>query len=269
MNINQARKVLQVDANADQDTIKKAYRKLAMKHHPDRNNGDKESEAKFKEIQEAYDILNGSKDESRSYGDNFSGFGSRRSTTVFQTGVQVTVDDILKEVIKTISPPELGGKTFTIQLESNMFQGQMVHEETIEYSGNTAVIRFFLSVDTGNWKVIWPETDMFTGRVFYNHETSTTVATLEIDWVTCMLGGKTVDKDIRGKELEVRIPAGFPVNGKLKLAGRGLPRLNNPRENADAYIVIKPSMMTLREFSSDTLRTLQDEVGKVLSSRDK
>ncbi len=49
--------VLGVDKSADEDTIKKAYRKLAMKYHPDRNQGDKEAEAKFKEATEAYDVL--------------------------------------------------------------------------------------------------------------------------------------------------------------------------------------------------------------------
>ena len=49
--------VLGVDRNADEETIKKAYRKLAMKHHPDRNAGDTKSEDKFKEAKEAYEIL--------------------------------------------------------------------------------------------------------------------------------------------------------------------------------------------------------------------
>ena len=51
--------VLGVPRNAGDDEIKKAYRKLAMKYHPDRNQGDaaKEAEAKFKEIKEAYEIL--------------------------------------------------------------------------------------------------------------------------------------------------------------------------------------------------------------------
>ena len=49
--------VLGVDKNADQDTIKKAYRALAKKYHPDVNPGDKEAEAKFKEASEAYGIL--------------------------------------------------------------------------------------------------------------------------------------------------------------------------------------------------------------------
>lgn len=49
--------VLGVEKSADQDTIKKAYRKLAVKYHPDRNPGDKEAEEKFKEATEAYEIL--------------------------------------------------------------------------------------------------------------------------------------------------------------------------------------------------------------------
>lgn len=49
--------ILGVDKSASAADIKKAYRRLAMKYHPDRNNGDKEAEAKFKEIGEAYEVL--------------------------------------------------------------------------------------------------------------------------------------------------------------------------------------------------------------------
>ena len=49
--------VLDVPRTASDDEIKKAYRKLAMKYHPDRNNGAKEAEERFKEITEAYDVL--------------------------------------------------------------------------------------------------------------------------------------------------------------------------------------------------------------------
>lgn len=49
--------VLGIDKSADKDTIKKAYRKLAVKYHPDRNPGDKEAEDKFKEATEAYEVL--------------------------------------------------------------------------------------------------------------------------------------------------------------------------------------------------------------------
>jgi len=50
-------KVLQIDRNAKDDDLKKAYRKLAMKWHPDKNpNNKKDAEAKFKTISEAYDV---------------------------------------------------------------------------------------------------------------------------------------------------------------------------------------------------------------------
>lgn len=49
--------VLGLSKTADEKEIKRAYKRLAMKYHPDRNQGDKESEAKFKEIKEAYEIL--------------------------------------------------------------------------------------------------------------------------------------------------------------------------------------------------------------------
>jgi molecular chaperone DnaJ len=49
--------VLGVDKSASADEIKKAYRKIALKYHPDRNQGDKEAEEKFKEAAEAYDVL--------------------------------------------------------------------------------------------------------------------------------------------------------------------------------------------------------------------
>ncbi|MCD6109413.1 molecular chaperone DnaJ [bacterium] len=73
---------LGVDRNASDQDIKKAYRKLAQKYHPDKNKGDKESEQKFKEINEAYETL--SDKQKRSFYDQFgstqgaegsSGFG--------------------------------------------------------------------------------------------------------------------------------------------------------------------------------------------------
>ena len=52
--------VLGVDRNASDAEIKRAYRKLAKKYHPDMNPGDKEAEAKFKEATEAYEVLSDS-----------------------------------------------------------------------------------------------------------------------------------------------------------------------------------------------------------------
>lgn len=63
--------ILGVAPDATVDEIKKAYRKLAMKHHPDKNEGNKASEAKFKEISAAYEILSDAKKRK-----NYDSFGS-------------------------------------------------------------------------------------------------------------------------------------------------------------------------------------------------
>ena len=62
-------KALGLEKNADAEAIKKAYRKLALKYHPDRNPGNKEAEEKFKKISEAYAVL--SDPEKRKQYDNF------------------------------------------------------------------------------------------------------------------------------------------------------------------------------------------------------
>jgi molecular chaperone DnaJ len=67
--------VLGVSRNASKEELKKAYRKLAMQYHPDRNPGDKEAEEKFKEAAEAYEVL--SDDEKRARYDRFGHDGLR------------------------------------------------------------------------------------------------------------------------------------------------------------------------------------------------
>ncbi|MHB8906125.1 MAG: molecular chaperone DnaJ [Melioribacteraceae bacterium] len=72
--------VLGLNKNASQDEIKKAYRKLAMQFHPDRNPGDKQAEENFKEAAEAYEVL--SNDEKRAKYDRF-GHGGLKSDPGF------------------------------------------------------------------------------------------------------------------------------------------------------------------------------------------
>ncbi len=69
-------KILGVNKNATKAEIKKAYRKLAMKYHPDHTKGDKDAEAKFKKISEAYAVL--SDKEKRKQYDTFGSTGFRQ-----------------------------------------------------------------------------------------------------------------------------------------------------------------------------------------------
>lgn len=88
-------KVLGVEKKATDDELKKAYRKLAMKYHPDKNKDDKAAEAKFKEVSEAYAVLS-DKEKRRQY-DEFgaNGFQQRFSQEDIFKGFDFS--DILKE----------------------------------------------------------------------------------------------------------------------------------------------------------------------------
>ena len=91
-------KVLGVGRDADQDQIKRAYRKLAQKHHPDANQGDEKAEDKFKDVSEAYATLSDPEqrkeyDEVRTMVDSggFRGFGG---SGPYAGGQRVRVEDL-------------------------------------------------------------------------------------------------------------------------------------------------------------------------------
>jgi molecular chaperone DnaJ len=86
--------ILGVQKDADEQEIKKAYRKMALKYHPDRNPGDKDAEEKFKEAAEAYEVL--SNPEKRRQYDRFGHEGLRGSASS-GFGGGMTMDDIFRQ----------------------------------------------------------------------------------------------------------------------------------------------------------------------------
>jgi molecular chaperone DnaJ len=84
--------ILGVEKNATKDEIKKAYRKQALKYHPDKNPGDKSSEEKFKEAAEAYEVL--SNDEKKARYDRYGHAGMGNSGHGGYGGHDMTVEDI-------------------------------------------------------------------------------------------------------------------------------------------------------------------------------
>lgn len=120
-------KILGVEKGSSEEEVKKAYRKLAMEHHPDKNQGNIESENKFKEISEAYDVLSDSnkrknydmggsnqqfahgfnmEDIFSQFGDIFGNFGGgkqrQKRGADLRIKVQISLNEVLKGVKKTL-----------------------------------------------------------------------------------------------------------------------------------------------------------------------
>ena len=89
--------ILGVSKTASAEEIKKAYRKVAMQYHPDRNPGDKEAEDKFKEAAEAYEVLNDA--DKRAQYDRFghNAFGGGRGGAGGFSGGGMNMDDIFSQ----------------------------------------------------------------------------------------------------------------------------------------------------------------------------
>src|SRR5574344_2158352 len=100
--------VLGVSKSATSDEIKKAYRKLAIKYHPDKNPGDKAAEEKFKEAAEAYDVLRDS--EKRAQYDRFghAAFEGPQGGGGFQGGFS-NMDDIFSRFSDIFGDAMFGG----------------------------------------------------------------------------------------------------------------------------------------------------------------
>ncbi len=91
--------IIGVSKSADQDEIKKAYRKLALKYHPDKNPDNKEAERMFKEAAEAYGVLSDGQKRARydQFGHAGVGMGDGRGQGGFSGGVHMSMDDIFSQ----------------------------------------------------------------------------------------------------------------------------------------------------------------------------
>ena len=198
-------KTLGVSEDASESDIKKAYRKLSRKYHPDLNPDDKQAEKKFKEISEAYDVLSDKKqreeyDQIRRYGASgmggfgagAGGFGGGNGYTSFTTGggAGINIDDLL------------GG----------LFGGSA--------GGSRRRSAGFTSADFGGMGGGGMGSGGFGGAQHAAPKESTT--STRITLAQAYTGANVTVFLPDGSHTEARIPAGIKDGQKVRLRGKGL-----------------------------------------------
>jgi len=207
-------KVLGVQKNASEEEIKKAYRKLAMKYHPDHTKGDKSAEEKFKKISEAYAVL--SDKEKRKEYDTFGSEGFRQRFSQEDIFRGFDFGDIFREFGfggDDFSHARGGGRRFSYGTGSPFnFGGAQQHSQA---KGSDLVYELPLTlreIATGTSKAI------------------------------------TFQHQGRSENLTVKIPKGLIAGKKLRLAGKGNP---SPYGGPAGDLYIKSKVLNDPVFSSE------------------
>lgn len=191
-------KTLGVEKNADPEAIKKAYRKLALKYHPDRNPDNREAEEKFKKISEAYAVL--SDPEKRK---QYESFGSDQFSRRYSQ----------EEIFRNFDLNEI--------LRDFGFGGMGGNERAFRGAGRRGGYNFRTSGD--------PLRDLFgQGQPHYEAplKGEDLHYNLSITLEESVSGTEkklAFQQDQEIHEISVRIPAGISTGKKLRLAGKGYP----------------------------------------------
>ncbi|HLN29517.1 MAG TPA: J domain-containing protein [Gemmataceae bacterium] len=184
--------ILGVKRNASEEEIKRAYRKLARQHHPDRNPGDKQAEAKFKQVQEAYDVL--SDKTKRVQYDRFGAAGMGGGPQGARGGP----------------------RDFNFQ-----WGGGPGGQREMDPNEAADMFRQFFGGGGGpvDMESVFGRQPPRGGRGF-RPPAEEAVAEVTIPFETAALGG-AVNLEVDGKELSVKVPAGVEDGQSLRLQGQG------------------------------------------------
>jgi curved DNA-binding protein len=213
-------KILGVDKKASVDEIKKAYRKLAMKYHPDRNPDDKSAEEKFKEISEAHEVLSDPEKRKR-----YDQLGSNWKQ--YQTGGQ-DFGDIFSQFGRG------GGRQYRTSGNFEDMFGNM-----------SGFSDFFESFFGGG---------AFGGDRFSSHRTAKG-ADYEAELYIMLeeaYSGTTKEISIEGKKLRLKINPGTKDGKRLRLSKQGAVSQSGG-EKGDLYLTIKIQKHPFYEFDGTNL----------------
>jgi curved DNA-binding protein len=261
-------KILGVPKNASESDIKRAYRKLAREHHPDRRPGDKKAEERFKDINEAHEVL-GDPDKRRKYdqlGAQYQQWqrmgGDPRGFNWGQGSVRVdNLDDLFGGSFSDFFTSIFGGETSRGRRAGARMRGQDVEQNaevsleeafhgatlTFHKNGKNLEVKIPPGVKTGSRVRVAGEGGSGVGGApngdlyvvvnvrphdRFRREDDDLHLELPIDLYTAVLGGEAQVPTPAGV-LSLKIPPETQDGRTFKLRGQGMPHLRDPKTRGD------------------------------------
>ena len=291
-------KILGVERSASQDDIKKAYRKLAVKYHPDKNPDDKVAEEKFKEISEAYQVI-GNADSRKKYdelganwkqyenagfgggahGFNASGFsdffdmffGGQGSAAVFD------IRDFLGGGMGgRRTPRPAKGSDINATINLTLLEAYQGSQRLIDVGGSSIKITIKECVRDG--QILRLKGKGHPGRNggengdllikvviindhVYQRDGDDLIRNINIDVYTAILGGKITVNTLKG-DVNVPIKPQTQNNSTLRLKGLGMPHYG--KEGAGA-LLLKVQILLPEHFSAKELELIKEAQEKSMN----
>jgi len=275
-------KILGIEKKSTENEIKKAYRKLARKYHPDLNPDEKEAEKKFKEINEANEVLSNAENRKKydKYGKDWQHadeFEKAKKQQQSQKGYQKqSSGDFSHSDYSDFFESMFGGEgrrggnvryrgqDFNAELHLNLKDVYTTHKRTLTINGKN--IRLTIPAGVKNGQVIkikgqggeglngGPNGDLFMQFSIENHskfkrDNNNLISAVDIDLYSAMLG-KDITVDTFVGKVKLKVKPETQNGTKVKLKGKGFPVYKKESQFGDLYItynVMLPTKLTARE----------------------
>ncbi|ASS50479.1 MAG: molecular chaperone DnaJ [Candidatus Fluviicola riflensis] len=272
--------ILGLAKSATQDEIKKAYRKLARKHHPDLNPNNKEAEKKFKEINEAHEVLSNPENRKKydQYGKDWKhadayeearkqqGQSQSRQSSGQRTqaGQEYSGDfsDFFESMFggagRQSGQTRFRGQDIQAELHLKLTDVYKTQQQTLTVNGKNIRLTFPAGIENGQTIKIaghgvpgingGPNGDLYItfsieNNTAFKRDGNNLYSTVEIDLYTALLGGDIFVNTFDGK-VKLKVAPETQSGSIVKLKGKGFPVYKKEGESGDLYITYTVKLPT-------------------------